>query len=87
MSAALERLPGRAGMEHEAMKEHIVKPCPRCAAPLEIKVNRATGKEFLGCSNWQPRGMGCAHTEPLHEAIILRRQGQPDMFEMEEGQQ
>lgn len=65
------------------MAEHIVKPCPRCLAPLEIKRNRQTGEEFLGCSAWQPRGMGCSYTEPLPEAIILRRQGQPDMFETE----
>jgi hypothetical protein len=25
--------------------------------------------------------MGCSYTEPLPESIVLRRQGQPDMFE------
>lgn len=62
-------------------KEHIIKPCPRCHQPLEIKVNRQTGEEFLGCSAWQPRNMGCSHTEPLPESIVLRRQGLKDMFE------
>lgn len=61
------------------MSEHIVKPCPRCREPLEIKRNRETGQEFLGCSMW-PK---CLHTEPLPEAIVLRRQGQPDMFDEE----
>ena len=65
------------------MTEHIVKVCPRCGAPLEIKVNRQTGEEFLGCSAWQPRNMGCPYTEPLPEAIILRRQGQRDLFDEE----
>ena len=63
------------------MKEHIVKPCPRCGQPLEVRTNRATKQDFLGCSAWQPRDMGCSYTEPLPEAIVLRRQGQPDMFE------
>ena len=63
------------------MPEQIVKPCPRCGAPLEIKTNRQTSEEFLGCSAWQPRNMGCSYTEELPESIKLRRQGQPDMFE------
>jgi ssDNA-binding Zn-finger/Zn-ribbon topoisomerase 1 len=61
------------------MPEHIVKPCPRCGQPLEIKVNRDSGHEFLGCSGW--RLTGCTYTEELPEAIKLRRQGQRDMFE------
>lgn len=62
------------------VKEHIVKPCKRCGQPMEIKVNRETGHEFLGCSEWKPDNQGCSYTEPLPEAIKLRRQGQPDMF-------
>lgn len=71
------------------MKEHIVKPCPRCGQPLEIKTNRETGSEFLGCSAFVSkragmvgtRVVGCGYTEPLPEAIKLRRQGQKGMFD------
>lgn len=62
------------------MKEHIVKPCPKCGRPLEIKVNRETGHEFLGCSAWIDTR--CPYTEPLPEAIKLRRQGQRDLFDL-----
>lgn len=58
------------------MKEHIVKACKRCGRTLVIKVNRETGEEFLGCQSWPE----CTYTEPLPEAIKLRRQGQKDMF-------
>ena len=61
------------------MTEHIVKPCPACGQPLRIKINRATGDEFLGCSTWP----ACTYTEPLPEAIRLRRQGIRDMFDEE----
>jgi ssDNA-binding Zn-finger/Zn-ribbon topoisomerase 1 len=65
------------------MAEHIVKACPRCGQPLEIKVNRESGHEFLGCSAWRPDRTGCMHTEPLPEAIKLRRQGQKGLFDNE----
>ncbi len=61
--------------------ETIVKTCPDCGQPLEIKKNRTTGHEFLGCSGWRPDGSGCKYTEPLPEAIKLRRQGQKGMFD------
>lgn len=61
------------------MIERIIKACPKCGQPLEIKVNRETGHEFLGCSAW--RLTGCTHTEPLPESIKLRRQGQKGMFD------
>lgn len=61
-------------------KEHIVKPCKRCGKPMQVKTNRETGEDFLGCSAWP----GCLHTEPLPEAIKLRRQGYQDMFEGED---
>lgn len=53
------------------MSERITKTCPWCGQPLEIKVNRETGHEFLGCM----------YTEPLPESIKLRRQGQKGMFD------
>lgn len=61
------------------MTEHIVKACPKCGQPLEIKQNRDSGHEFLGCSAW--RRAGCTYTEPLPEAIKLRRQGQKGLFD------
>jgi ssDNA-binding Zn-finger/Zn-ribbon topoisomerase 1 len=67
------------------MSEHIVKACPRCGQPLEIKRNSESGKEFLGCSGW--RLTGCSFTAPLPEAIVLRRQGQRDLFDEEESGQ
>ena len=63
------------------MKERIVKPCKKCGQPLEIKTNRETGHEFFGCTAWKPDNQGCNYTEPLPEAIKLRRQGVKDMFE------
>jgi len=62
------------------MSEHIVKPCPICGATLVIRVNRATNTEFLGCPRWPE----CHHTEPLPEAIVLRRQGQRGLFDEEQ---
>jgi len=47
---------------------------------MEIKTNRETGHEFLGCTGWRPDKQGCLYTEPLPEAIKLRRQGFKDMF-------
>lgn len=49
----------------------IVKKCPECNGDLAIKTNRATGEEFLGCSEWPQ----CSYTEPLPEYIKLRRAG------------
>lgn len=59
------------------MPEQIVKACPKCHQPLEIKRNRESGEEFLGCSMYPV----CRYTEPLPEAIRLRRQGQPTLFD------
>lgn len=59
------------------MSEHIVKACPRCRALLTIKRNSETGEEFLGCSSFP----NCRYTEPLPEAIRLRRQGQRGLFD------
>jgi ssDNA-binding Zn-finger/Zn-ribbon topoisomerase 1 len=61
--------------------ERIVKACPRCGQPLEIKANRETGEQFLACSAY--RETGCKYAEPLPEAIVLRRAGQKELFDME----
>jgi ssDNA-binding Zn-finger/Zn-ribbon topoisomerase 1 len=66
------------------MSEHIVKACPRCGWKLTIKRNRETNEEFLGCLGW--RVNQCGYTEPLPEAIKLRRQGQRDLFDEESAQ-
>lgn len=66
------------------MKEQIVKPCKRCGALMQIKVNRATGEEFLGCTAHIPGDWdSCSYTELLPETIRLRRAGVKDMFEDE----
>lgn len=65
------------------MPEHIVKACPRCGKLLEIKTNRETKQEFLGCTGWRAAWEGCQYTEPLPEALKMRRQGQRDMFDLE----
>jgi len=62
------------------VKEHIVKACKACGATLVIRVNHATQEEFLGCPRWPE----CRHTEPLPEAIVLRRAGQRGLFDEEE---
>jgi ssDNA-binding Zn-finger/Zn-ribbon topoisomerase 1 len=59
------------------MSERIVKPCVRCGSLLQIRRNRASGEEFLGCSSYPE----CDYTEELPEAIKLRRAGQRDLFE------
>ena len=49
----------------------VTKACPQCSEPLIIRVNKLSGLEFLGCTQWPT----CDHTEPLPFSIILRRQG------------
>ena len=54
------------------MTPDVSKTCPKCAPDrLVVRVNRETGHEFLGCSNWP----GCTYTEPLPLDMQLRRQG------------
>lgn len=64
------------------MTERIVKACPKCSQPLEIKKNRETGHEFLGCSGF--RHTGCRYTEEIPESLKLRRAGQRGMFDDQE---
>lgn len=61
------------------MSERIVKTCPRCGQPLELKTNHECGEQFLGCSAY--RETGCTYAEPLPEAIRPRRAGQRGMFD------
>lgn len=46
------------------------KYCPD-GHPMVIRVNRETGQEFLGCSQWN----ACTYTEKLPEYIRLRIAG------------
>jgi len=50
------------------MASKLIEYCPRCgetelAGTLEYKVNRTTGHEFIGCSNWP----FCEYTELLDD--------------------
>ena len=47
-------------------------------------VNRETQREHLACTGARPGPEGCAYTEPLPEAIRLRRQGQAELFDFGE---
>lgn len=38
-------------------------PCPRCRAPLVVRVAKKSGKKFTGCSSW-PTCSYMAFTEP-----------------------
>jgi ssDNA-binding Zn-finger/Zn-ribbon topoisomerase 1 len=53
--------------------------CPECNVPLLIKTNRHNHTQFLGCPNY-PR---CRYTQPIPEAWIMRRRGQPELFELD----
>lgn len=64
------------------MSERIVKACPRCGQPLTIRRNRESSEEFFGCAGYP----ACTYTEPLSEAIKLRRAGQRDLFDEEPAQ-
>ena len=57
----------------------ITKACPDCGRPLVERTNHATGEPFLGCSQYP----ACKHSEPLPEAVRLRRAGARDMFDDE----
>jgi ssDNA-binding Zn-finger/Zn-ribbon topoisomerase 1 len=58
-------------------KATITKACPKCGVntPLVERINRTTGESFLGCTRYPT----CTYTEPLPEAIRLKRMGQQDL--------
>ena len=45
--------------------------CPDCGKPMVVRVNRETGAEFLGCSQW-PK---CTATQPLPAYVHMARAG------------
>jgi 5-methylcytosine-specific restriction endonuclease McrA len=51
----------------------ILKECPECGGELQVRKNKATKDEFLGCERW-PR---CTHTEPVPESVRMRLAGAP----------
>lgn len=62
--------------------EQITKACKRCGKLMQVKRNRTTGEDFLGCTGHIPGDWdSCNHTEPLPESIRLKRQGQKGMFD------
>ncbi len=52
--------------------------CPTCKPPrkLIVKTNRQNGNQFLGCPNWP----NCDYTRGIPEELILRAQGQKELF-------
>ncbi len=48
--------------------------CPACGSPMGVRVNRATGGEFMGCTNWGGDD-GCRHTERVPEYLRLKAAG------------
>ena len=49
----------------------ITKLCQECARPMEVRRNKSTGTEFLGCAQWPE----CTYTEPLPIDVQMRRDG------------
>lgn len=52
--------------------------CPECDAKLVVRVNRSSGNQFLGCSNWPD----CVYTRPIPEEYIMRASGQSGLFDV-----
>ena len=46
-------------------------PCPDCGKPMLLRVNHATGREFLGCSSWP----ACTATQPVPAYWAMLRAG------------
>ena len=44
----------------------ITRPCPECSGTLVVRVNKANGSRFMGCTNWP---IECRHTEPIPEYV------------------
>jgi len=51
------------------------KACCICGATLVVVVNKKTGVEFLGCSNFFETG--CEYTESIPQDEVMRRVGAP----------
>ena len=51
--------------------------CPNCNRNLIVRTNRRTGAQFLGCANYP----ACIYSRPIPEEMIMRMQGQPELFE------
>ena len=49
----------------------IRKYCPKCGWALALRVNKATGRDFLGCAQYPE----CDHTEPVPEDVKMREAG------------
>ena len=58
-------------------KPKIVAPCPECPGTLELRINRRTGEEFLGCDRYPE----CRFTKPLDTYLRMKRAGAPTLFD------
>ena len=52
------------------------KEAGRGAVKLIVKENRITHHQFLGCSQYPE----CVHTQEIPESMIMRAQGQQELF-------
>ena len=55
--------------------------CPICGGRLQVKTNRATGHQFLGCERFSLTG--CGYTEKIPESLKLRLSGAQTLPGME----
>jgi ssDNA-binding Zn-finger/Zn-ribbon topoisomerase 1 len=57
----------------------ITIACPLCGAELQVKTNRETGHEFLGCPRYFERDLNgnrrCEYTRELPDHIRMQRAG------------
>lgn len=53
----------------------ITKACPICEKPMVVRTNKASGQDFLGCSQYPD----CTGTAPLPPEVLLRAAGAPTL--------
>lgn len=53
--------------------------CPKCGQPMVARHNKATGGEFLGCSQWP----ACNETQTMPTYVRLLRDGATQLPGME----
>ncbi len=57
------------------------KTCPDCGGRLQVKTNKQTGHQFLGCERFHETG--CGYTEGIPEGLRMRLSGMPVLPGME----
>ena len=64
-------------MANEIPEDTVIeRSCPECGGRLQVKTNRATGHQFLGCERWSA---GCGYTEKIPESLRMRLAGAPQL--------